>query len=45
MNLYFSLNRVIPYTYNRPSPCLHKKYSELLLFHNTFYSELCKHPT
>ena len=35
--------QVIPYTYNRPSPCLHKKCSELLLSHHTFYNELCKY--
>ena len=42
MHLYFGLNKVIPCICSSPSPCLHKKYSELLLFHHTFYNELCK---
>ena len=44
MHLYFGLNRVIPCICNKPSPCLHKKYNELLLSDYTFYSELCKCP-
>ena len=43
MHLYFGLIGAIPCIRNRPSPCLHKKYSELLLSHHTFYNELCKY--
>ena len=42
MHLYFGLIGAIPCIRNRPSPCLYKKYSELLLCGHTFYNELCK---